>query len=98
MDWTDDYLTHICQSMANTHLNSLGYTEVSERFFQRTGIELTKTSIKNKWDKLKTDWTTWKKLLRRQTGTGWDKEKGVIVMNNEWWRKAKLVSDLMLVS
>jgi hypothetical protein len=43
MDWTDDYLTHICQSMANTHLNSLGYTEVSERLFQRIGIELTKT-------------------------------------------------------
>jgi hypothetical protein len=106
MDWTDDYLTHICQLMAeqvkngnrpNTHLNSLGYTEVSERFFQRTGIELTKTRIKNKWDNLKTDWTTWKKLLR-QTGTGWDKEKGVIVMDNEWWRTVKLVSDLMLAS
>jgi hypothetical protein len=40
MDWMDDYLIHICQLMVeqvkkgnrpNTHLNSLGYTELSKR-------------------------------------------------------------------
>jgi hypothetical protein len=48
-----------------------------------TGIELTKTQIKNKWDKLKIDWTIWQKLMRLQTGTGWDSAKGIIVMDNE---------------
>jgi hypothetical protein len=61
-----------------------------------TGIELTKLQIKNKWDKLKIDWVIWKKLLRRQTGTSWDNSKGVIVMDKEWWRKAKWVSVLVL--
>ncbi|PVH35721.1 hypothetical protein PAHAL_7G255900 [Panicum hallii] len=85
MEWTDGYLRIVCDLMAeqvrkgnrpNTHLNTLGYNEVSDRFFQVIGIELTKTQIKNKWDKL-------------QTGTGWDSGKGVIVMDNEWWRKTK---------
>ncbi|PUZ44844.1 hypothetical protein GQ55_8G162800 [Panicum hallii var. hallii] len=98
MHWTDAYLTIICQLLAeqvrkgnrpNTHLNTLGYTEVSDRFFQMTGIELTKTQIKNRWDKLKIDWTIWQKLMRLQTGTGWDSAKGIIVMDNEWWRKTK---------
>jgi hypothetical protein len=39
-----------------------------------------------------------KKLLRRQTGTSWNNEKDVIFMDNEWWRKAKLVSNLMTAS
>ena len=69
---------------------------MSVRFFQMTGIELTKLQIKNKWDKLKVDWVIWKKLLRRQTSTGWDNSKGVIVTDKEWWRKAKQVSVLVL--
>jgi hypothetical protein len=30
--------------------------------------------------------------MRLQIGTGWDSGKGVIVMDNEWWRKTKKVS------
>jgi hypothetical protein len=65
MNWTDSALTLICELMveqvkkgnrSNTHLNTLGYTEVSDIFFQMTGIELTKLQIKNKWDKLNVDW------------------------------------------
>jgi hypothetical protein len=66
MDWTDKYNQMICELMAhqvrkgnrpNAHLNTLGYTEVSAIFFQMTGIELTKTQLKNKWNRLKGDWT-----------------------------------------
>jgi hypothetical protein len=101
MDWTDAYNQMICELMAqqvtkgnrpNTHLNTLGYTKVSTMFFQMTGIELTKTQLKNKWDRLKGEWTTWQNLVRRQTRIGWDNTKGVIVMDKEWWKKAKLVS------
>nr|XP_034593975.1 uncharacterized protein LOC117855704 [Setaria viridis] len=45
--------------------------------------------MKNKWDKLKIDLTTWKKLMRKQTGTGWDAARGVIDMDDEWWKKAR---------
>jgi hypothetical protein len=57
-----------------------------------TRIELKKTKLKNKSDRFKGDWTIWQKLVRRQLGTGWDNTKGVIVMDKEWWMKAKLVS------
>jgi hypothetical protein len=67
-------------NITNTHLNTLGYTEVSGMFFQMTRIELIKTKLKNKWDRLKGDWTIWQKLLQRETRTRWDNTKGVIVM------------------
>ncbi|XP_066380329.1 L10-interacting MYB domain-containing protein-like [Miscanthus floridulus] len=98
MDWNDAHLQLACELMAkqvsrgnrpNTHLNSVGYTEVSARFLQMTGISLSKTQIKNKWDKLKADWTIWLKLKRRQTGTGWNNATQTIDMKAEWWKKAK---------
>jgi hypothetical protein len=64
MEWTDDYNRIVCELFAeqvrrenrpNTHLNTLGYIEVSGRFYQMTEIELSKTQIKNKWDRLKND-------------------------------------------
>ncbi|XP_022681842.1 zinc finger CCCH domain-containing protein 43-like [Setaria italica] len=66
-----------------------GYTEVSNRFYQMTGIYLSKMQLKNKWDKLKTKLSAWNRLMKRQTGTGWDRTKGVIDMDDEWWRKAR---------
>lgn len=101
MEWNDSNVTIACELMAeqvrkgnrpNTHLNSVGYTEVSDRFLQLTGIKLSKTQIKNKWDKLKNDFTAWQKLKRRQTGTGWNYTRGTISMDKEWWKKAKAVS------
>ena len=98
MDWNDAHLQLACELMAeqvsrgnrpNTHLNSVGYTEVSARFLQMTGISLSKTQIKNKWDKLKADWTIWLKLKRRQTGTGWNNATQTIDMEAEWWKKVK---------
>jgi hypothetical protein len=76
----------------NTHLNILGTPRCQKCFFQMTGIELTKTQLKNKWDRLKGDWQIWQKLVQRQTGIGWDNSKGVIVMDKQWWKKTKVVS------
>ncbi|XP_022682469.1 L10-interacting MYB domain-containing protein-like [Setaria italica] len=98
MDWTDAYTSIVCNLFAeqvkkgnrpNTHLNSVGYTEVSNRFYQMTGIYLSKMQLKNKWDKLKIKLSAWNRLMKRQTGTGWDRTKGVIDMDDEWWRKAR---------
>jgi hypothetical protein len=107
MEWTDDYNRIVCELFAeqvrrwnrpNIHLNTLGYTEVSGRFYQMTGIELSKTQIKNKWDRLKNDWSIWQKLLQNQTGTGWDNTRGVINMDNEWWKKMKVVSIVLFTN
>ena len=62
MEWTPEHLTLVCElfveqvekgNRLNTHLNGVGYAEVSDRFYQMTGIELSRTQLKNKWDKLK---------------------------------------------
>ncbi|XP_022681810.1 L10-interacting MYB domain-containing protein-like [Setaria italica] len=96
IEWTDANTTIICSLFAkqvkkgnrpNTHLNSVGYDEVSNEFFNLTAIRLTKRQMKNKWDKLKIDLMTWKKLMRKQTGAGWDRARGVIDMDDEWWKK-----------
>ena len=101
VEWNNENTRMLCELLAeqvlkgnrpNTHLNSVGYNEVSHCFFQQTGIELSKLQIKNKWDKLKIDLVAWQKLMLRQTGTGWDNVKGTIKMDNEWWKKARNVS------
>lgn len=50
---------------------------------------LKKSQLKNKWDKLKADLGAWRKLMRKQTGTGWNWDKGTINMDAEWWKKTK---------
>ncbi|XP_004959440.1 zinc finger CCCH domain-containing protein 43-like [Setaria italica] len=47
--------------------------------------------LKNKWDKLKTKLSARNRLMKRQTGTGWDRIKGVIDMDDEWWRRTRKV-------
>ena len=76
----------------NTHLNSVGYAEVSKRFQEMTDLVYYKTQLKNKWDKLKNEYGIWKKLMRKETGDGWNIEKGTIDQDSEWWKKAKAVS------
>ena len=101
IDWNSENTRVLCMLFAeqvgkgnrpNTHLNALGYTEVEKGFKERTGIVATKVQIKNKWDKLKEDFKAWKKLMLRQTGTGWDPIKKTIAMDDEWWKKARVVS------
>ncbi|XP_024312792.1 zinc finger CCCH domain-containing protein 43-like [Brachypodium distachyon] len=70
------------------HLNNVAYEEIAQRFKDKTGIELKKKQIKNKWDKLKNEYGIWKRLLLKQTGAGW--ERGTINQDAEWWRKAKV--------
>ena len=100
-DWSDDnttiltelFVQQVCAgNRPDKHLTPNAYEEVAKDFKIRTGLEYTKLQLKNKWDKLKGDWSCWNKLMRKQTGTGWDSSKGVIVMDNEWWKKARKVS------
>ena len=101
IDWNSENTRVLCMLFAeqvgkgnwpNTHLNALGYAEVEKGFKERTGIVATKVQIKNKWDKLKEDFKAWKKLMLRQTGTGWDPIKKTIAMDDEWWKKTRAIS------
>ena len=99
IDWNSKNTRVLCMLFAeqvgkgnrpNTHLNALGYVEVEKGFKERTRIVATKVQIKNKWDKLKEDFKAWKKLMLRQTRTGWDPIKKTIAMDDEWWKKLEL--------
>lgn len=103
IDWNLENTQIVCKlfveqvgkgNRPNTYLNSVGYAEVEKGFKDRTGIDVTKSQLKNKWDKLKEDFKAWRKLKLRQTGTGWNREKGTIDMDDDWWKRARAVSDI----
>ena len=96
IDWSGMNTSIICSLFAkqvkkgnrpNTHLNSVGYEEVTETFNKMIGIHVTKLQLKNKWDKLKPYLVAWQKELK-QTGLGWN-AAGEITMDDEWWKKTK---------
>ena len=72
VEWNDTNTRIICSlfdkqvkegNRPNTHLNSVGYDEVAESFYQMTGIHVTKLQLKNKWDKLKPGLVAWQKNI-----------------------------------
>ena len=52
----------------NTHLTQNAFEDVAKDFKTRTGLEYTRIQLKNKWDKLKIDYTNFKKLKLKETG------------------------------
>ena len=46
----------------NSHLTPAAFEDVAKDFKNRTGLEYNRAQLKNKWDKLKIDFNTFKKL------------------------------------
>jgi hypothetical protein len=99
--WTDENTRIVCEIFAeqvlignrsSTHLNKAGFTNVIEKFKERTNILYTKKQFKNKWEKLKVEYGIWKQLVDKQTGIGWDESGQNIDMPEEWWKKMANVS------
>ncbi|PNT65318.1 hypothetical protein BRADI_4g40345v3 [Brachypodium distachyon] len=94
-EWNDEHTRVICELFAeqvqagnrpNTHLKNIGYSVVADKFEQRTGLLYTKLQLKNKWDKLKSDYINWKKLLIKGANLGWDNERRTIAADSDWWK------------
>lgn len=101
-EWNDERTRIVCELFAeqvqagnrpNTHLNNLGYRNVAAEFQQRTQLLYTKLQLKNKWDKFKSDYITWKKLLVVGAGLPWDAARGTFAADDEWWKKTNKVCD-----
>ncbi|GJM87749.1 hypothetical protein PR202_ga03738 [Eleusine coracana subsp. coracana] len=95
-EWNDERTRIICElfveqvrtgNRPNTHLNNIGYRIVASKFQQRTGLLYTKMQLKNKWDKFKSDYITWKKLLIVGSGLRWDNAKRTFAADDDWWKK-----------
>ncbi|XP_061966912.1 L10-interacting MYB domain-containing protein-like [Populus nigra] len=69
----------------NTHFDKAGWKFVVQSFKDQTGLSLSKSQLKNKWDGIKKDWRVWKKLIT-ETGVGWSTELGTISATDEWWQ------------
>ena len=73
------------------YLTPNAFDEVTRQFKMRTGLDYTHTQLKNKWDKLKCEFSIFKKLKFWETGAGWDYVKNTVSQDDEWWKKAKIV-------
>ncbi|XP_044433761.1 L10-interacting MYB domain-containing protein isoform X10 [Triticum aestivum] len=98
-DWSDDNTTILTElfvqqvragNRPDKHLTQNAYEEVAKDFKVRTGLEYTRLQLKNKWDKLKTDYSNFRKLKLKEIGGGWDYERNTIKQDDEWWKKAKI--------
>uniref|UniRef100_M8B493 Myb/SANT-like domain-containing protein n=1 Tax=Aegilops tauschii TaxID=37682 RepID=M8B493_AEGTA len=79
----------------NTHLTANAYEEVGRKFKIRTGLEHTYNQLKNKWEKLRSDYSVFKKLYLKETGAGWDIEHNTVKQDAEWRNKAKIVNSIL---
>lgn len=100
-DWSDDNTTILTElfvqqvrvgNRPDKHLTPNAYEEVAKDFKIRTGLEYTRIQLKNKWGKLKIDYSNFRKLKLKETGGGWDYERNTIKQDAEWWKKAKIMS------
>ena len=66
-------------------LTTTGFTNVSDKFFNRTGRRLTRKQLKNKWDVIKKEFAQWEELRNYATGLGWNDRKGTIEADDSWW-------------
>uniref|UniRef100_A0A803MR63 Myb/SANT-like domain-containing protein n=1 Tax=Chenopodium quinoa TaxID=63459 RepID=A0A803MR63_CHEQI len=92
--WYDETTKIFCEVCAeevhagnrpHTHFSKIGWNNVVIKFQQRSGKMYDQKQLKNKWEKLKTEYTTWKNLIEKETGLGWDHEKNTIVASDQWW-------------
>ncbi|KAF5805135.1 putative Myb/SANT-like domain-containing protein [Helianthus annuus] len=68
-----------------SHFNKVGWTNLANNLKTRTGKDYTKLQLKNHWDSMKRDWKLYDRLMRIESGLGWDPVKKTINATSEWW-------------
>lgn len=53
-----------------THFSKEGWKNITEKFQKKTGFAYDRTQLKNRWDTLKREFSSFVKLVDKQTGVG----------------------------
>ncbi|KAK2355542.1 L10-interacting MYB domain-containing protein [Trifolium repens] len=61
------------------------WEEIREEFNQRAKKNYNQKQLRNRMDSLRMDWTTWKQLIGKETGLGWNHQTGNIDADPSWW-------------
>ena len=75
-------------------LNNKGYHNLMTKFKERTNREYSHKQLKNHWDSLKRDYSSWKTLKLHASGLGIDPKTGSIKASDEWWAEQIKVRNL----
>ncbi|GJW39887.1 putative nuclease HARBI1 isoform X1 [Tanacetum coccineum] len=68
-----------------THFNKIGWTNLEKNLKARLGKVFNKQQLKNHWDTMRKDFKLYDRLMRIESGLGWDPVKKTIDATPEWW-------------
>ncbi|XP_058741513.1 uncharacterized protein LOC131613892 [Vicia villosa] len=87
--WGDDSKTEILLKICieeievgnipTTHFSKEWWKNITEKFQKKTECAYDRTQLKNRWDTLKREFSSFVKLVDKQTEVGWDHEKKTIL-------------------
>ncbi|MFS8006644.1 putative Myb/SANT-like domain-containing protein [Helianthus anomalus] len=92
--WTDD--THmifleLCLNEVRVgnkptgYFNKFGYENLEKYMKERTGKTFDHKQIKHHWETMKKEWKLYDRLMRLESGIGWDPVRKTIDASDEWW-------------
>ncbi|KAL6546189.1 hypothetical protein OROMI_021910 [Orobanche minor] len=58
-----------------SHFNKIGWANIEKNINDRTGKVFDKKQLKNKWDYMKKEWKLYDRLMRIESGIGWDPDR-----------------------
>ncbi|XP_004499412.1 L10-interacting MYB domain-containing protein-like [Cicer arietinum] len=69
----------------DTHFSKEGWKNITEKFQKRTNYGYDRTQLKNRWDALKREFSSFAKLVKNHIGVGWDHDKQTVQADDECW-------------
>lgn len=81
-----------------SHFNKVGWTNLGNNLKIQTGKVYSKLQLKNHWDSMKRDWKLYDRLMRIESGLGWDSVRKTINATPEWWDEKIQVADTFSIS
>ena len=79
------------------YFNDRGQKNIAAKFKRATSLDWTEPQFRNRWGRLKRDWTKWNGLLYSTTGAGWDPITKTISATDTWWQEKIAVLHHMLL-